>query len=116
MDIDDAKVNNDDTGGGEHDNSERNTIWSPGGQLPKCENSERNTSPNARLPQSSDVHSEKLLFGENGKVRPSGQQRSESKKPNALSGSSAPSPEDEETWAKEIIAEAQLVSTRVLQI
>ena len=56
-------------------------------------------------------------------MRPSGQKRGEEKEPttetkkesNALNGSSAPSPEDEESWAKEMIAGAQLVSTRVLQ-
>ena len=56
-------------------------------------------------------------------MRPSGQKRGEEKEPttemekesNALNGSSAPSPEDEESLAEEIIVEAQLVSTRVLQ-
>ena len=58
---------------------------------------------------------ENPLFGEHGEVRPLGQQKSENHNLNALNGSSAPGPEDEESWAKEIIAEAQLVSTRVLQ-
>ena len=74
------KKNNDDTGGGvtDSDNSVRNTCWSPGGQLPK-DNSVINTTPNARLPQSSNVQSEKPFFGENGKLRPSGQKEGEEK-------------------------------------
>ena len=71
----------------------------------------------ARLPQSNAVHCEKPLLGDNCKLRPSGQEEGDGDKKelNALNGSSAPSPGDEESWANEITAKAQLVATRVLQ-
>ena len=119
MNIADEENNNDDTGGGEQ-NSVRNTCCSPGGQLPTDLHTDNDDVKDkseiiARLPQSNAVHCEKPLLGDNCKVRPSGQERKDKVELNALNGSSAPSLDDEESWANEITAKAQLVATRVLQ-